>query len=133
MDEQWNYHAASGSFAQYNNFDAGMAATYGPASSLENYMLKAQVMAYDGERAMFEAYGANKYRSTGVIQWMLNNAWPSFSGTCMTTTWFPAGDTLAPGRPMSRCTSSIALMTQGGGGQLHAYGVPGSAGVGQGL
>ena len=34
-------------------------------------------MAYDGERAMFEAYRRNKYTSTGVIQWMLNNAWPS--------------------------------------------------------
>jgi len=26
---------------------------------------------------MFEAYGRNKYKSTGVVQWMLNNAWPS--------------------------------------------------------
>jgi exo-1,4-beta-D-glucosaminidase len=26
---------------------------------------------------MFEAYGRNKYVSTGLIQWMLNNAWPS--------------------------------------------------------
>jgi exo-1,4-beta-D-glucosaminidase len=26
---------------------------------------------------MFEAYSKNKYASTGVIQWMLNNAWPS--------------------------------------------------------
>jgi len=26
---------------------------------------------------MFEAYARNKYTSTGVIQWMLNNAWPS--------------------------------------------------------
>src|SRR5258707_12800761 len=26
---------------------------------------------------MFEAYGRNKYKSTGIIQWMLNNAWPS--------------------------------------------------------
>jgi exo-1,4-beta-D-glucosaminidase len=34
-------------------------------------------MTYDGERAMFEAYGRNKYTATGVIQWMLNNAWPS--------------------------------------------------------
>ena len=34
-------------------------------------------MAYDSERAMFEAYSRNKYSSTGVIQWMLNNAWPS--------------------------------------------------------
>lgn len=26
---------------------------------------------------MFEAYSRRKYRATGVIQWMLNNAWPS--------------------------------------------------------
>ena len=26
---------------------------------------------------MFEAFGRNKYVATGVIQWMLNNAWPS--------------------------------------------------------
>ena len=25
---------------------------------------------------MFEGYGRNKYKSTGVIQWMLNNSWP---------------------------------------------------------
>jgi exo-1,4-beta-D-glucosaminidase len=28
-------------------------------------------------RAMYEAYSRNKYQATGVIQWMLNNAWPS--------------------------------------------------------
>ena len=78
IDEQWNYHAALGKFATYNRLNGAMAATYGSAASLENYTLKAQLMAYDGERAMFEAYGANKYRSTGVIQWMLNDAWPSF-------------------------------------------------------
>jgi len=33
-------------------------------------------MAYEGQRAMFEAFGRNKYTATGVIQWMLNNAWP---------------------------------------------------------
>jgi exo-1,4-beta-D-glucosaminidase len=26
---------------------------------------------------MYEAYSRNKYEATGVIQWMLNNAWPS--------------------------------------------------------
>ncbi len=34
-------------------------------------------MNYEGIRAMFEAYSHRKYGSTGVIQWMLNNAWPS--------------------------------------------------------
>src|SRR5208283_3863891 len=49
---------------------------YGVSISLEEYARKAQVMAYEGQRAMFEAFGRNKYTSTGVIQWMLNNAWP---------------------------------------------------------
>jgi exo-1,4-beta-D-glucosaminidase len=35
------------------------------------------MMQYDGERAMFEAYSGQRYTSTGVVQWMLNNAWPS--------------------------------------------------------
>jgi exo-1,4-beta-D-glucosaminidase len=46
-------------------------------ANFEDYERKAQAMAYDSERAMFEAYSRNKYESTGVIQWMLNNAWPS--------------------------------------------------------
>src|SRR5581483_9801473 len=50
---------------------------YGKAKNLADYVMKSQVMEYEGERAMFEAYGRNKYNSTGVIQWMLNNAWPS--------------------------------------------------------
>ena len=78
QDEQWNFHAALGKFAQYNNFNDAMTATYGAPKDLDDYNRKAQLMAYDGERAMFEAYSANKYTSTGVIQWMMNNAWPSF-------------------------------------------------------
>lgn len=78
QDEQWNFHAALGKFAQFNIFNSAMTATYGASSDLDDYTRKAQLMTYDGERAMFEAYSANKYTSTGVIQWMLNNAWPSF-------------------------------------------------------
>ena len=73
----WNFHNGGGSFKKTTIFDNSLAATYGPANSLMEYERTAQAMAYDGERAMFEAYGRNKYTSTGVIQWMLNNAWPS--------------------------------------------------------
>jgi exo-1,4-beta-D-glucosaminidase len=76
-DSFWNYHAGSGSFADLNHFDDAMKSIYGPASGLGDYENKAQAMAYDGERAMFEAYSRNKYTATGIIQWMLNNAWPS--------------------------------------------------------
>jgi exo-1,4-beta-D-glucosaminidase len=39
--------------------------------------MKSQAQSYEGIRAMYEAYSRNKYTSGGVIQWMLNNAWPS--------------------------------------------------------
>ncbi len=47
------------------------------ATGVDDYALKAQLQTYEGVRAMYEAYSRNKYVSTGVIQWMLNNAWPS--------------------------------------------------------
>ncbi len=77
IDGVWNYHAGGERFTTVNVFNDGLNKRYGPATSLEDYERKAQAIAYDGERAMFEAYGAKKYVSTGVIQWMLNNAWPS--------------------------------------------------------
>ena len=77
IDDVWDYHAGGGQFMNLNAFNAGMRGTYGWPDSMENYSRIAQTMAYDAERAMFEAYTRNKYVSTGVIQWMLNNAWPS--------------------------------------------------------
>ena len=77
IDDVWNYHAGGERFTNVNVFTDGLTRRYGTPKSLEDYERKAQAMAYDGERAMFEAYGRNKYVSTGVIQWMLNNSWPS--------------------------------------------------------
>jgi exo-1,4-beta-D-glucosaminidase len=77
IDEFWNFHAGSGSYRNVNLFTTALEARYGKAKDLEDYVRKSQVMTYEGERAMFEAYGRNKYASTGVIQWMLNNSWPS--------------------------------------------------------
>jgi exo-1,4-beta-D-glucosaminidase len=77
MNEVWNYHAGGERFQNVNLFNEAMNATYGVPANLEEYTTKSQVMTYDGQRAMFEAYARNKYTSTGVIQWMLNNAWPS--------------------------------------------------------
>jgi exo-1,4-beta-D-glucosaminidase len=77
MDDVWNYHAGGERFTTVNVFTDGLTKRYGAAKSLEDYERKAQAMTYDGQRAMFEAYGRNKYTSTGVIQWMLNNSWPS--------------------------------------------------------
>ncbi len=77
IDDWWNYHAGAGSFKQMDIYNRALAERYGASSSMPEYTVKSQAAAYDGERAMFEGYLRNRYTSTGVIQWMLNNAWPS--------------------------------------------------------
>ena len=68
---------AGGSSGRSKLFTDALSARYGPPSGIEDYAAKSQLMTYEAQRAMFEAYARNKYAATGVIQWMLNNAWPS--------------------------------------------------------
>ena len=77
IGEYWNFHAGGERFTTVDVFTDGLNRRYGTATTLDDYERKAQASAYDNQRAMFEAYGRNKYVATGVIQWMLNNAWPS--------------------------------------------------------
>jgi exo-1,4-beta-D-glucosaminidase len=73
----WSLHNGGGEFVNLNVFNQAMEAVYAKPRSAADYERMAQTMEYDSERAMFESYAKNKYVSTGVIQWMLNNAWPS--------------------------------------------------------
>jgi exo-1,4-beta-D-glucosaminidase len=73
----WSLHNGGGEFVNLKVFNEAMEGVYAKPNSAAEYERLAQTMEYDSERAMFEAYGKNKYASTGVIQWMLNNAWPS--------------------------------------------------------
>ncbi len=77
VNDTWHYHARGGNPAQMLNIDTKALNTrFGEAKDLKDYVMKSQLQAYEGKRAMFEAYARNKYNSTGVIHWMLNNAWP---------------------------------------------------------
>lgn len=77
INDIWHYHGRGGGPARMLDMDTrALNARFGEAKNLEDYVKKSQLQAYEGKRAMFEAYGRNKYTSTGVIQWMLNNAWP---------------------------------------------------------
>jgi exo-1,4-beta-D-glucosaminidase len=74
----WQLHNGGGEFITLKVLDEAMEAVYAKPHSAADYERLAQTMEYDSERAMYEAYTKNKYAaSTGVIQWMLNNAWPS--------------------------------------------------------
>jgi exo-1,4-beta-D-glucosaminidase len=77
IGEEWNFHAGGGEFKNIDLFTHALEMRYGKAKDAADYAWKSQAMTYEGQRAMFEAYGRNKYKSTGIVQWMLNNAWPS--------------------------------------------------------
>jgi len=77
VDDYWNFHAGGGKFKDLRVFTDALNARYGQANSAQEFTYKSQLMVYEGVRAMYEAYSRNKYTSTGVIQWMLNNSWPS--------------------------------------------------------
>lgn len=77
---QFHASAAWSTFATIATFDTALAKRYGPPRSLEDYVAKSQLENYDNVRAQFEAFNARMDAanpSTGVIYWMLNNAWPS--------------------------------------------------------
>jgi exo-1,4-beta-D-glucosaminidase len=74
----WLFHSGQQEFHQLDTFSRAIINRYGPPVDLDDFSRKAQVLAYDGDRAMFEAYAARQFtQTTGVIQWMLNNSWPS--------------------------------------------------------
>jgi exo-1,4-beta-D-glucosaminidase len=77
---QFHASAAWSTFATLAPFDIALARRYGPPKSLADYVAKSQLENYDNARAQFEAFNARMDAakpSTGVIYWMLNNAWPS--------------------------------------------------------
>jgi exo-1,4-beta-D-glucosaminidase len=63
-------------FSTLQRFTTALAARYGQYHNLPEFDRKAQLLNYELMRAMFEAFQTNKGKATGIIQWMLNAAWP---------------------------------------------------------
>jgi exo-1,4-beta-D-glucosaminidase len=55
---------------------AAFESRYGKPTGVEEYCMKSQVFQNEAVKAMFEAFAGNKYRSSGIIYWMYNSAWP---------------------------------------------------------
>ncbi len=76
IDEVWEYHCGSYVFGTLDRYKEAINKRYGEPSNIEDFAFKSQVLNYELMRPMFEAFVAHKPKSTGVIQWMLNSAWP---------------------------------------------------------
>jgi exo-1,4-beta-D-glucosaminidase len=75
-NEMWNYHCAEHEYSDLKLFLNAFDHRYGPTKTVEELAFKSQAASYEAMRAMFEAFGANKPKTTGLIQWMLNASWP---------------------------------------------------------
>ncbi len=76
INRVWDYHCGRYEFSDLSRFTKAMDQRYGPSNSLREFDKKAQAMNYELMRPMFEAFQVYKEKCTGVIQWMLNAAWP---------------------------------------------------------
>jgi exo-1,4-beta-D-glucosaminidase len=76
IGETWFFHTSRGRFKDLGRYNEALTARLGAPRDLEDYCAKAQYLNYEGMRAMFEAFVANKHKATGVVQWMYNSAWP---------------------------------------------------------
>lgn len=78
LNDVWYYHCTVSATAM-NNLDrlqSVIKGRYGEPTGLEDFLHKADLVNYDGTRAMFESFRANVPRATGIVQWMLNSARP---------------------------------------------------------
>ncbi len=79
ISDSWAYHdwhqggnGATEPFVQTINEE------FGPATSLEDFDRKAQMLNYEGHRAVFEGFNAHLWEpNSGRLLWMTQPAWPS--------------------------------------------------------
>lgn len=76
IDEFWDFHCGLNEFNTLERYQEAINRRYGGARNVEEFAMKAQILNYELMRPMFEAFRANQGKATGIVQWMLNAAWP---------------------------------------------------------
>jgi exo-1,4-beta-D-glucosaminidase len=79
LSDVWDYHctAAASDMNSTRQLQETVNGLYGGFDGLNDFVRKAHAVDYDGTRAMFEAFRVRVPKATGIVQWMLNSAWPS--------------------------------------------------------
>ena len=76
VNEMWDYHSGRNAFETIERYHRALDARYGESDDLDDFARKAQAANYEAMRAMFEAFVVRRPLTTGIVQWMLNSAWP---------------------------------------------------------
>lgn len=89
--EAWRFHSGLRQFRGTEVTENAIRHRYGEFESVEEFARIGQVIAYESWRAMYEAYARFRPESSGVIGWMLSNAWPSMIWHLYDSLLFPTG------------------------------------------
>jgi exo-1,4-beta-D-glucosaminidase len=76
INDCWDFHCGLNEFGNLNRFSKALEKRYGSVEDVEQFAYRAQILNYELIRPMFEAFRVNRPQATGVVQWMLNAAWP---------------------------------------------------------
>ncbi|UCH35587.1 MAG: hypothetical protein JSV65_04350, partial [Armatimonadota bacterium] len=85
--DTWSFHTVIQGGRYFDTLREALNARYGPPVSIEEFCMKGQALNYESARAMYEAYGRNKYSATGITQWKYDTAWPA-SPTWQLVDWY---------------------------------------------
>lgn len=75
-NDTWKYHSGRHAFGDMSRYLKAFDARYGKSENVKDFSKFAQVASYEAMRPMYESFAVNRPNTTGIIQWMLNSAWP---------------------------------------------------------
>lgn len=75
--DTWSLHTVTQGVEYFTTLFDALARSYGAPDGIEDFVRKAFVMNYNSARGMYEAYGRNKPRATGITTWKYDAAWPA--------------------------------------------------------
>ena len=76
-EEGWQYHCGRNQFKDLTTFLDSYNQRYWETGNAEQFAFDVQISNYEAIRAMYEAFEVNRTtQATGIVQWMLNSAWP---------------------------------------------------------
>ena len=78
IDERWNIlcTASSSEMNTLGKLNEVIQQRFGETKDIDEYLYRADLLNYESTKAMFEGFRVRQPHSTGIVQWMLNNARP---------------------------------------------------------
>jgi exo-1,4-beta-D-glucosaminidase len=76
INDMWNFHCGRNEFQTVERYLKAFDMRYGKQSNAADFTFKSQASNLEAMRAMYEAFAINRSKTTGIIQWMYNSAWP---------------------------------------------------------